>query len=171
MIRSRQAEQVCVDSRLHQAHVLIQRHERHEPHEPLKILSPMGEHIRDSASLGTWQIALTGQALAHMIHDERLAFSGAFASYEVWKELTQKESADWAGLAPLQEPDLLDDQDWSRLKSAYWEAEQINSQLQRYAIFMLKTQSLGLRSSVANPEVPGYAGANAVMCRPFVDLQ
>ena len=168
VVRDRQAGQECVDARLNQVHVLIQRHERHQP---LKILGPMGRHIRDSATLGTWQIALTGQALAHMNHDERLAFSSAFGIYQAWNEATDKEVAAWAALAPLQEPDLLSDQDWSRLKSAYWDAQQINGGIQRFATFVLKTQNLGLRASAADPEVPGYAGAEAAMCRPFVDLR
>ncbi len=165
----RQAEQACIDARLNQVHVLIQRHERHQP---LKIIAPIGRHIRDYAALGSWQIALTGQALAHMRQDERLALSSAFTAYQMWNDLTVREGAAWAGLAPLREPDLLDDQDWNRLKAAYWDAEQININMQSYGTYVRKAQGLGLRPSAAvDGEVPGYAGATAAMCRPFVDLR
>ena len=168
VVRVRQSEQACVDARLNQVHVLIQRHERRQP---LKILGPMGRHIRDYASLGTWQIALTGQALGHMEHDERLALSSAFTAYQSWNDYTVQESAAWAGLAPLQEPDLLGDQDWTRLKAAYWDAQQVNLKMQGFGTYLLKTQGLGLRPVAGDgAEVPGFSGANTAMCRPFVDL-
>lgn len=169
VVHARQTEQGCVDARLNQVHVLIQRHERRQP---LKIIGPIGDHMRDVASLGTWQIALAEQVPAHMSHDERLAFSSAFATYQLWNERVYRESAAWNELAPLQEPDLLGDQDWTKLKSAYWDAKQINIGMQSFATFILKTQNLGLRpDGTYNAEVPGYVGGNAAMCRPFVDLR
>ncbi len=169
VVHARQNLQGCVDARLNQVHVLIQRHERRQP---LKIIAPMGEHMRDIASLGTWQIALAEQAQAHMGHEERLAFSSAFGSYQLWNERVNRESAAWNELAPLQEPDLLDDQDWAKLKSAYWDAKQIDIGMQSFATFILKTQNLGLRpNGNYNPDVPGYIGGNTAMCRPFVDLR
>ncbi len=107
-----------------------------------------------------------------MGHEERLAFSSAFGSYQLWNERVNRESAAWNELAPLQEPNLLDDQDWAKLKSAYWDAKQINIGMQSFATFILKTQNLGLHpNGTYNAEVPGYVGGNAAMCRPFVDLR
>ncbi len=167
VVRMRQSHQSCIDARLTQIHTLIRRHQRHQP---LKMTHPVEEHFRDSAALGTWQIALTGQALAHMSHDERLAFSSAFYSYQSWDEATKKEVAAWAELTSLGEPDLLNDQDWSRIKAAYWAARHINTSIQRFAIYVLKSQNLGLRASTSDNDAPGYAGVDAAMCRPFVDL-
>ena len=168
VIVDRQVMQGCVDARLNEVHVLLQRHAHQQP---LKIVAPIKEHFRDSASLGTWQIALTGQALTHMSHDERLNFSSAFTTYQAWDDATKREVAAWAAMAPLQEPDLLSEEDWSRLRSAYWDADQVNRRLQRFGTFVLKAKNLGLHPKATDENIPGFADANAVMCRPFVDLR
>lgn len=163
-IKWRQSDQSCVDARLQQVHTLLQRHERRQP---LGLTGPMGRFLHVASPHGSWDIALAGQALAHMGHDEKLGFSSAFGAYQSWDKATTQEAEAWRKLAALNEPDLLDEQDWSNLKAAYWDAVQINEGLRAYAPFLLKYQALGQKIDKATA-TPGFEGAEAAMCRPFV---
>src|SRR5207302_10605784 len=88
------------------------------------------------AARGTWQIALAGQALSHMGYKEKLAFSDSFADFALWERISFEEKAIWLRLAPLNLPDLLSEQDWSGLRSAYAEAVMYNDHIRVLAPWM-----------------------------------
>ncbi len=169
VIRERQKEQSCIDTRLQEVHALIQRNARREP---LGLIGPMGQHVRSVASIKTWDIAVSGQALSHMSHHEKLAFSDAFGSYANWNDSTAKEADAWSRLAPLNEANLLNEMDWSNVRSAYWQALQINDRLKILApLFLRRGRSdLSLPDAGASALTGGFIGAEAAMCRPFVTL-
>ena len=118
-VAARQAQQPCVDRRLREIRLVL---ERHHFNEPLGLLREIGRPSTEVAARGTWQIALTGQALSHMSDKEKLSFSDAFANLELWERISIEEKTIWLRLAPLNLPDLLSEEDWSGIRSAYAQA-------------------------------------------------
>ena len=118
-VRARETQQPCVDRRLAEIRTVLGRHHRGEP---LGLAGTIGRPTRQTATRGTWQIALAGQALAHMSHDEKLAFSAAFGDFDLWDRNVAEEGQSWLRLALLNDPDLLTEQDWSGIRAAYTEA-------------------------------------------------
>src|SRR4051812_5836720 len=91
-VKARQAQQKCVDRRLVEIRTVLERHHRGEP---LGLIGEIGRPTRQTSTRGTWQIALAGQALAHMSHDQKLAFSGAFGDFELWDKNLLQEGQSW----------------------------------------------------------------------------
>jgi len=122
-IATRNAQVPCVDRRLAEIRTILERHRRGEP---LGLAGEIGHPTAETASRGTWQIAISGQALTHMPHDEKIAFSTAFGWFENWEKAMQREREVWLRLTPLNSPDLLTEEDWSGIRSAYGQAADIN---------------------------------------------
>jgi hypothetical protein len=140
VVAARARQQGCVDRRLADVRELLQEHQRRLP---LEVVAQVGQPARYSATRGTWQIALAGQALGHMPHNEKLKFSDAFGWFEVWDQTILQESAIWLRLAPLNTPSLLTDNNWSDLTSAYAEAVVVNERIRLFA------------PQILNKKVPG----------------
>jgi hypothetical protein len=132
-VAARQQQQQCVDRRLQEIRTVLERHHRGEP---LGLSGEIGRPTSEGASRGTWQIALAGQSLSHMSNEEKLAFSDAFADFDLWDRVSLEEKAIWLRLAPLNMADLLSEEDWSRIRSAYAEAVAYNNHIRVLAPWM-----------------------------------
>jgi hypothetical protein len=135
IIAVRDAQVPCVDQRLAEIHTILERHRRGEP---LGLIRKISHPTQASASTGTWQIALAGQALTHMPHDEKLAFSDAFGGFDGWDRAAQREREVWLRLSPLNSADLLTEEDWSGIRSAYAQAKDINDVVRVGGPFTIK---------------------------------
>lgn len=121
---------------------------------------------------GTWQIALAGQALTHMRHDEKLAFSNAFGWFDMWEKAMQREREVWLRLMPLNTPDLLTEQDWSDITSAYAQAVDINDVVNVAAPAGLKQVEEELsgvkKYARASPESEAFQRRTSQICKPIL---
>lgn len=142
-VRARQAQQQCVDHRLAEVQLLLERHHRGEP---LGLVGKIGRPTRQTATRGTWQIALAGQALAHMGHDEKLAFSAAFGDFDLWDRNLEQEGQAWLRLAVIDNADLLTEQNWSDVVSAYAQAVNDNDHFKVLAPWMVNQVETALPS-------------------------
>jgi hypothetical protein len=133
-VKARQAQQPCVDRRLAEIQVLLERHHRGEP---LGLVGKIGRPTRQTATRGTWQIALAGQALAHMSHSEKLAFSAVFGDFDLWDRNVEQEGQAWLRLDMLDNADLLTEENWSAITSAYSEAVDHNDHFRVLAPWMV----------------------------------
>lgn len=139
----RQVAQPCIDKRLTEILTVLERHQRGQS---LGITGKVRAPFVVTATRGTWQIALSGQALSHMSNEEKLKWSDIFLGFDRWDEGVKQESDFWLGLQPLDHAQLLTEQDWSGVRSAYASAESFNDRLKMIAPFMLmKAKDLGLR--------------------------
>src|SRR5215472_7945665 len=75
------ALQPCINQRLSELDVLLQRHDRRQP---LGLIGRVGAPISPEGDNGAWSLGLSGGGLNHMSQDERLRFSYAFNAYAVW---------------------------------------------------------------------------------------
>ena len=165
-IQTRQAQQACVDRRLAEVAEIFRRHQRDEP---FHVAGPVGRPSWVSATRGTWQIALAGQALSHMSHTEKLGFSNAFGSFDRWDEATTAESEPWFELAMLKYPDILNDGDWTNLHAAYARAVVINERMRRLAPYYLTKIPADLRLSGVDSETPdGFRRLTDEICQPLL---
>jgi hypothetical protein len=165
-ILTRQAQQACVDRRLAEIADIFRRHRRGEA---FHVAGAVGRPSWASATRGTWQIALAGQALSHMSHGEKLGFSNAFGSFDRWDEATAAESEPWLQLAMLSYPDILNDGDWTNLHAAYARAVVINERMRRLAPFYLKKIPADLNLSDVRSEMPGgFQRLTDEICRPLL---
>ena len=98
-----------------------------------------------NASAGTWEIAVSGQALGHMPQKEKLAFSDAFDTYKAFANLRTEEDAIWLRLNLLNHPDILAPGDWVELHQALGQALGMNSRMKTITKYMLEDGSMGQR--------------------------
>ena len=162
----RASQQKCIDRRLGEIRTILERHSRGEP---LGVVGKVGAPARITASHGSWQIALAGQALAHMPHDEKLKFSDAFGQFQGWDTVSAKELDAWRDLDVLNDPELLAEQDWSALRLAYARVVDLNERIGAYAPWMVRTVSreLGLRDVHAQ-SVAGFETLTQQICKPML---
>ena len=166
-IQTRQAQQACVDRRLAEISDIFRRHQRGGP---FHVAAPVGRPSWASATRGTWQIALAGQALSHMSHAEKLGFSNAFGSFDKWDEATAAESEPWFQLAMLNYSDTLNDGDWSSLHAAYARAVVINERMRRLAPYYLQKIPRDLHlSDVRSEDPPGFSRLTDEICQPLLN--
>lgn len=165
-IETRQAQQACVDRRLAEISDIFKRHQRGEG---FHVVAPVGRPSWASATRGTWQIALAGQALSHMSHDEKLGFSNAFGSFDKWDEATDAESEPWFQLAMLNYPGILNEGDWTSMHAAYARAVVINERMRRLAPYYLTKIPSDLHLNDVRSETPqGFARLTDEICQPLL---
>jgi hypothetical protein len=167
-VAARQVQQPCVDRRLQDIRLVLERHHRKEP---LELVRDIGRPASQVAARGTWQIALTGQALSHMSDKEKLAFSDSFANLELWERISIEEKAIWLRLAPLNLPDLLSEEDWSGIRSAYADAVIYNDHIRVLAPWMQEQVRRDL-PQVQNPRpaenLAAFNGMTGEICKPIL---
>jgi len=170
VVALRQSHQPCVDRRLREIRLVLERHHRGQP---LGLGGNVGMPTQANATRGTWQIALAGQALTHMPHDEKLAYSDAFGEFDFFDARIQEERSAWLRLAPLNNPDILTEADWSGITSAYAEAAFRAQAMQVITRFVLRQVPQDL------PEIGKYRRPNNVsafqqiedqICKPLLAL-
>lgn len=167
-VAARQRQQPCVDRRLQDIRTILERHHRGEP---LGVTGEIGRPSSEGASRGTWQIALAGQALPHMSDKEKLAFSDSFADFDLWSEITGEEKAIWLRLAPLNMSDLLSEQDWSGIRSAYAEAVIYNDHIRVLAPWMeeqVRKELPQVEKPRAADNLAAFNGMVGQICKPIL---
>jgi hypothetical protein len=167
-VRAREAQQPCVDRRLAEIRAVLERHHRGEP---LGLVGKIGRPTRQTATRGTWQIALAGQALAHMDHDEKLAFSAAFGDFDLWDRNVAEDGQSWLRLALLNNPDLLTEQDWSGIRAAYTEAVDHNEHFKVLAPWLVaNVEALlpGTKQQRHAGDLSAFKGIVDQICKPVL---
>lgn len=160
----RQSEQACIDRRLAEIAEVFRR----EAHgEPLGLRGPVGRPSPWEENTGSWQIALSDQALSHMPLDEKLKFSDAFGSFDGYTTLREKEDEAWRSLAMLDEASDLAPADWATLHADYAAAKGINERVSRAILYPLERTSMGEKAVM--PDVgPQAADQEAKFCQPMI---
>jgi len=167
-VKARQAQQKCVDRRLVEIRTVLERHHRGEP---LGLIGEIGRPTRQTSTRGTWQIALAGQALAHMSHDQKLAFSGAFGDFDLWDKNLLQEGQSWQRLALLNVSDMLTEEDWSGIRAAYTEAVDHNEHFRVLAPWMIDNVSTLLPSIKDQRDTGDLSAFNGIIdqiCKPVL---
>ena len=165
-ITLRKAQQPCIDRRLEDIHALL---ERHRLRQSLGVVGKIGKPAWETSSRGTWQIALTGQALAHMPSSEKLAFSDLFGSYDDWDRESGKESDIWSRFTVLNDPDLMTDESWNNVTDAYARAVEINNLMRQLAPFMLTKTVTGMPKAATPTDLSGFSQIVTQICKPILD--
>lgn len=98
-----------------------------------------------SASTGSWDIAVSGQALGHMPDSEKLAFSDAFDTYKAFHQLRTEEDAIWRRLSLINHPAILGPGDWVELHQAFGQALGMNERMKTITKYMLEQATSGER--------------------------
>lgn len=164
-IATRWQQQPCVDHRLAELQTLFRRH--HDG-APLGIVGTVGHPLCATAATGTWQIALAGQALAHMALDEKLEFSGTFNAFTTWSEAVDQEQAVWVQLSQIDQSALLTEEDWSRLRAAYMQATTVNDRMRYLAPLFLSQSNLGLKNIKPEALPASIQPTYDVFCKPML---
>lgn len=149
VVAYRQSEQGCIDARLAQIAEVFRRHAHNQA---LGLKRPVARPPLWTATTGSWDIAVSGQALGHMPQEEKLAFSDAFNVYKNFGLLRAEEDADWRKLALLDSPDLLDANDWSSLHEAWGDLVGLSNRMRSISSYVLRRAALGQRPG-SNPDV------------------
>ena len=145
----RMSLQPCIDARLAQ---IAEVFDRHTQGKPLGLLRPVSRAPLWTGSTGSWDIAVSGQALGHMPRDEKLAFSEAFQTYKVWARLRDQEDEDWRRLALLDHPAMLNESDWSTLHAAWGDLVGTSNRMKSITSDIFRNDSLGQHAE-KNPDV------------------
>ncbi len=98
-----------------------------------------------NASTGSWEIAVSGQALAHMPHTEKLSFSDAFDAYKAFDALRNEEDAIWRRMSLINHPEILVPGDWVELHQALGQAFGMNERMKPLTKYILEQATLGER--------------------------
>ena len=162
----RQKQQGCVDRRLVEIRTALERHRRGEP---VNVSGRIGYPIVQGASRGSWQIALAGQALPHMEHDDKLAFSDVFGAFDLWDRVREQERQIWYRLSMLNTPDLLTEQDWGSVAAAYNEAIMRNEHVRLLAPFVLSKRLPGIQAyEVKGGDLSSFTRMGEEICQPVL---
>ena len=167
-VKAREAQQPCVDRRLAEIRTVLERHQRGEP---LRLVGEIGRPTRQTATRGTWQIALAGQALTHMSHEEKLGFSAAFGDFDLWDSSVAEDGQSWMRLALLNNADLLTEQDWSAIRVAYAEAAARNERIRVLAPWLVANVTRVLPSISKQREsgdLSAFRKVTAQICKPIL---
>jgi hypothetical protein len=162
----RQMQQGCVDRRLQEIETALERHRRGES---VSLSGRIGYPLVQGASRGSWQIALAGQALSHMKHDDKLAFSDVFGAFDLWDRVREQERQTWYRLSMLNTPDFLTDQDWGSLAAGYNEAVMRNEHVRLLAPFVLSKKLPGIEAyRVTDDDLTGFRRMGEEICKPVL---
>jgi hypothetical protein len=160
----RQSEQPCIDHRLAEIAEVLRR----QAHgEPLGLRASIGRPPVWVEGTGSWQIAVSGQALAHMPLDEKLKFSDAFSTFGDYNVLREREDDVWRHLRLLDEQAVLAPNDWVTLHADYADAKAFNDRMRLYVIYPLTQTTFGKKAQM--PDVGReITAAEATFCAPMI---
>lgn len=136
----RLAEEPCMEKRLGELEEGFRREAKGLPigfHEPFK-RPPIWV-----ASTGTWEIAISGQALGHMNQKEKLSFSDAFDAYKAFAQLRNEEDAVWRRLELVNHGDILSAGDWVELHQTLGQALGTNDRMRSLLAYIIESATLG----------------------------
>ena len=138
----RVAEAPCIERRLAE----IEDGFRHQAKgQATGFREPVTKPPSWTASTGSWDIAVSGQALGHMPQKEKLAFSDAFDTYRAFARLRAEEDAIWLKLSLLNHPDILAPGDWVELHQAMGQALGMNTRMATITQYILEGAAMGQR--------------------------
>ena len=160
----RQSERACIDTRLAGLAELFRRQAKGLP---LGLHAPVTRPPLSIASTGSWDIAISGQALGHMPRDEKLAFSDAFDAFKAFNQLRNEEDATWRRLELINHADMLGAGDWVALHQAYGEAAALNGRMKSLTAYVLGNAAMGEQPSPAM-ESPADRAETKAFCAPLV---
>ncbi len=152
----------CLEREMRDLETVFERHERGQA---LGIRRRVGGPYALGGTSGTWQIALSSQALGHIPLKEKLAYGAAFQMFETYDRAVDAEGAQWASLNLLNHPQIINAGDWSALHQAYVNAESNMKQVNGLAEFILASDNLGLRPS---PAPADFSQSLREECEPLV---
>jgi hypothetical protein len=161
----RQYQQPCIDRRLTELATVFRQH---AAGQPIDISGQIARPLFYTASRATWQIAISSQALAHMPLAEKLQFSRAFSAFENMDQVLHREQEAWLRLGMLNEPDQLQQGDWSVLHQAYAEAVSLNGRLQTITDDLLANQTMGQKPTVNDQPPPAVLAQLKALCTPIL---
>jgi len=130
----------CIEHRLAEIEVGFRRQAKGQP---TGFRQPVTKPPSWSASQGSWEIALSGQALAHMPHREKLTFSDAFDTFRAFHQLRTEEDSIWRKLSLINHPEFLSSGDWVELHQAYGQALGMNERMKTMTRYILEQATLG----------------------------
>lgn len=160
----RQGQQACIARRLDEIAVVF---DRKAAGRPLGLKRPVGKPPIDYESRGTWQIAVAGQALAHMTLKEKLDFSDAFDTYTGFADLRLAEDAVWIQLQGLDLAADLTESDWTRLHEAWTRARSYSDRMSRLTLpYLFRHAALGQKSDPVDARP--LQSAMGAFCAPLI---
>ena len=163
--RWRQLQEPCISRRLDEIGRIFRRH---ADAAAISLDGPIAHPVYLSGNQSDWQIALSSQSLAHMDLDEKTQFAGAYANYENFNHVLDREQESWLKLDMLDHLDLLSDGDWPILHQAYAEATSLNARLTNITNYVLTATSLGQKLPPVKPPPPFREGLRAI-CEPVLN--
>jgi hypothetical protein len=159
----RVSRSACVSDRLTELGEVFRRQARGLP---LGLKRRIGRPALWIATTGSWDIAVSGQALAHMPQAEKLAFSNAFDTYRAWSRLKTEEDQVWGRLGLLNQSDLLPPGAWPALYQDYAEAVFLNERTTGTGKYLLREAALGQIAS--QPDRASVSAAWNRFCQPLI---
>lgn len=160
----RRSEQPCIDRRLREIALVFQRK---AAGQPLGLRATVRRPAVWGGTTGTWDIALSGQALAHMPLEEKLDLSNAFSTYRHFRDLREQEDQTWRTLGLLDQANVLNDADWSRLHEAYADANAISQRMRLVIDYQLQQASLGERAEMPT-DTADFGATERAFCSPML---
>jgi len=163
-IQVRMVQEPCIRRRLDEIAVVLRRA---KAHEPLGLIGEVGIPIPAGGSKGTWNIAVGGQALAHMSQEEQDNYSGAFANFDNWDQLRADERSAWVGLAMLNGATDLSDPEYAAVRHSYEQARAADLRIRNVGPFVLHIVKIEQPIPAPLPlaSVFSQAGYGAELCR------
>jgi hypothetical protein len=106
-----------------------------------------------------------------MGHHEKLAFSGAFGDFDLWDRNLAEDDEAWGRLALLDNADLMTEQDWSEVRTAYAEAAYHNRHFKVLAPWLISDVT-GLLPAIKGQRNAGdlstFSGLIEQMCKSVI---
>lgn len=136
------AEDPCITSHLAEVEEGLRRQAEGQPFDLPRPISRPPIWI---SSTGSWEIAISGQALGHMSRKEKLAFSDAFDAYRAFAALRNEEDAVWRRLSLLNHKDILGPGDWVALHQVFGEAVETNRRMKTLTAYIMSRATMGQR--------------------------
>ena len=166
VIAFRRYQAPCVERRLAEIQTVFRLHHLNQP---IRFLGPIGLPYKWGSDRSAWSIALSDASLSHMPLAERRRFGNAVDVYDNVDALMKQEYGVWLRLQPLDDPQLLETQDWALLRQASGEARALNERINGVVDEALNSNNLGLPIPMITPkDVPTEENWGNVFCRPLL---
>lgn len=135
-------EDACITRRLAEVEEGLSRQAKGQS---MGFRKPVGKPPLWVSTTGSWDIALSGQALAHMPHTEKLRFSDAFDAYKQFSQLRNEEDGIWRRLGLANHTDILGANDYPELHQAFGAALEMNNRMKTLTKYVMDSAALGRR--------------------------
>jgi len=161
----RAAQQKCVDDRLVELGLVFSRH---KAGQPLGLAGAVGRPQSNGGGKEVWQVAVAGQAVSRMPIEERTALADAFSNFDNLYLREWDVDAVWINLSALDHPDLLEADDWPRLRQAYTQVLADEDRIKILTNFVLTKKSMGLTVPSVDLDQELVLNNGKALCRPLL---